>query len=56
MNWGTWEAFVAMGGHGAFVWGSVLVVLLALLGELVLLGWRRQAVLRGLRQRLERRR
>jgi heme exporter protein D len=22
VNWGSWEAFLAMGGYGLYVWGS----------------------------------
>jgi heme exporter protein D len=55
MNWTSWDAFVAMGGHGLYVWGSVLLVLGAVAAELALVTWRRQAALRLVRQNLEKR-
>ncbi len=33
MNWHSWQDFLAMGGHGLYVWGSLGVVLLALVLE-----------------------
>lgn len=33
MSWSSWQAFVDMGGHARFVWGSFGVVALALLIE-----------------------
>lgn len=35
MNWSSWQAFIDMGGHGRFVWGSFGVVALGLLVEWV---------------------
>lgn len=35
MSWASWQAFVDMGGHGRFVWGSFGVVALGLLIEWV---------------------
>ena len=35
MSWSSWQAFVDMGGHGRFVWGSFGVVALGLLIEWV---------------------
>jgi heme exporter protein D len=49
MNWVSWEAFWAMGGHGRFVWGSVAAVLAALALELWSLRRARLALLRDLR-------
>ena len=49
MNWSSWHDFVTMGGHGPYVWGSLLVVIGGLAGELVLAGWRRRAALQALR-------
>ncbi len=49
MNWHSWSDFVAMGGYGLYVWGSVLVVLAALAFEVLGLIHRRQIVLRALR-------
>ena len=31
MNWSSWQAFIDMGGHGRFVWGSFGVVALGML-------------------------
>jgi heme exporter protein D len=33
MNWGSPEAFFAMGGYGTFVWGSYAVTLVLMLVE-----------------------
>ena len=52
MNWASWNDFVTMGGHGPYVWGSVLVVIGAVAGELVLAGWRRRAALQVLRRQV----
>lgn len=49
MNWNSWSEFVAMGGYGLYVWGSVLVVLGAIAGEMLELAWRRRAALATLR-------
>lgn len=35
MSWSSWQAFIDMGGHGRFVWGSFGVVALGLLIEWV---------------------
>ncbi|MCG5515770.1 MULTISPECIES: heme exporter protein CcmD [Ectothiorhodospira] len=40
--------FLAMGGHGLFVWGSYGVTLLVLLGEMIWLRRRRLALRRQL--------
>ena len=50
MNWGSWDAFLAMGGHGLHVWGSVLGVLGGFGGELAMTWLRRRAVLQALRR------
>ncbi len=36
MNWESWSVFFAMGGYGFYVWGSYLVSLLCMVGEIVL--------------------
>ncbi len=36
MNWESWSDFFAMGGYGFYVWGSYLVALLCMVGEIVL--------------------
>lgn len=35
MNWGSLDAFLAMGGHGFYVWGSYGVTFLLLAIEVV---------------------
>ena len=47
MKWGSFAAFVAMGGYGAYVWGAygVTVVLIAI--EFALLIARHRAALRA---------
>lgn len=49
MNWTGVSAFLHMGGYGWYVWGSVLVVLGGVLGELGLLHVQRRQALRLLR-------
>lgn len=49
MNWQSWQAFVAMGGYGFYVWGSVLVVAAFIVGELADVVRRRHAALKTLR-------
>ena len=49
MNWNSWGEFIAMGGYGLYVWGSVLVVLAFIAGELADVVWRRRAILKVLR-------
>ncbi len=48
MNWGSFDAFVAMGGYGLYVWGSYLVTAAALAIEVALLITRRRRTLRML--------
>lgn len=45
MIWSSWREFFAMGGYALYVWGSVAVVLAALVGESLALRWRRKAIL-----------
>jgi heme exporter protein D len=47
MNWGSFEAFVQMGGYGLYVWGSYGVTLLAMLVEAWLARRRAQAARRA---------
>lgn len=46
MIWTGLEDFLAMGGYGGYVWGSVVVTGAALALELVLLARRQRAALR----------
>ena len=52
MNWSTYwssfDAFVAMGGYGLYVWGSYLVAAAGLAIEIALLIARRRRTLRML--------
>ena len=50
MNWGSAAEFFAMGGHGAYVWGSYAVVALCLLVESLAVRARRARALRELRR------
>jgi len=50
MIWASWSDFFAMGGYGLYVWGSVIVSLVCMLGEVALLAQRWSAI----RQRLGR--
>ena len=59
MNWGSPEAFFAMGGYALYVWGSFGVCALALVVEPILTGHRHNTIVRRLRrevlaERLER--
>jgi heme exporter protein D len=45
MTWRHFSDFIAMGGYGAYVWGSVLVTGAALALELALLSRRKRAAL-----------
>jgi heme exporter protein D len=47
MNWGSFDAFVSMGGYGLYVWGSYAACVVALVVELVQLAARRRDALRG---------
>jgi heme exporter protein D len=48
MNWGSFAAFIDMGGRGAFVWGSYGVTLALIVAELWALSRRRRDTLRRL--------
>lgn len=47
MNWGSPEAFFAMGGYGRFVWGSYAVTLLLMLLEPAMAALRYRAARRA---------
>lgn len=49
MNWHSWQDFLAMGGHGLYVWGSLGVVLLALVLEWWAISRQTQAALAEVR-------
>ena len=46
MNWGSWSAFLEMGGYAGYVWGSFGMTALCIACEIVLLIKRRRR-LRG---------
>ncbi len=50
MNWGSWDAFLAMGGYGFSVWGSYLVTVALLAAEAALLVSRKRGVMRELQR------
>ena len=43
MNWGSWNEFFAMGGHGFYVWGSYGVAAAAIALEIWALARRSRA-------------
>lgn len=48
MIWESWSDFFAMGGYALYVWGSVIVVAISMIGELIALRIRRNAILNQL--------
>ena len=46
MNWGSFAAFIAMGGYGPYVWGSYGVAVLLIALEVALLVARHRAARR----------
>lgn len=44
MIWSDWSEFVAMGGYGLYVWGSVAMVVVALAIEMTGVRQRRRAL------------
>lgn len=48
MMWQSWSDFWAMGGSGAFVWGSYGITLIAIVVELLQLFYRRRDCVRRL--------
>jgi heme exporter protein D len=53
MNWGSLDAFLAMGGYGLYVWGSYAVTFVLIAAEVGLLRARRREIMNQLR-RMER--
>jgi heme exporter protein D len=51
MNWGSPEAFFAMGGYATYVWGSYAVAAACVVAELWLLRRRRRTLARALGRR-----
>jgi len=50
MNWGSWDAFLSMGGYGFYVWGSYAVTFALLAIEMALLASRKRGVIRELQR------
>ncbi len=48
MNWHSWSEFLSMGGYALYVWGSYVVTLVVLVGEIVALVMRRRGVIERL--------
>lgn len=46
MNWNSWSDFFAMGGYALYVWGSVLMTVILLAGEVIALRMRRKTLLK----------
>jgi heme exporter protein D len=46
MNWNSWSDFFAMGGYALYVWGSVLMTLILVAGEVIAVRMRRNTVLK----------
>ena len=46
MNWNSWSDFFAMAGYAFYVWGSVLMTVLLVAGEVIAVRMRRKAVLK----------
>ncbi|HYD62711.1 MAG TPA: heme exporter protein CcmD [Noviherbaspirillum sp.] len=46
MNWNSWSDFFAMGGYALYVWGSVLMTVLLVAGELLALRVRRSSMMK----------
>jgi heme exporter protein D len=45
MNWQSWSDFWAMGGYGFYVWGSYLVTVVLILGEILQLRARKRGAI-----------
>jgi len=45
MNWSSWSDFFAMGGYALYVWGSVLMMLVLLVGEVAAVRMRRNSLM-----------
>ena len=46
MNWTSWSDFFAMGGYALYVWGSVLMTVLLVAGEVIAVRMRRNAFMK----------
>ncbi len=48
MIWDSWADFFAMGGYALYVWGSIGAVAACMIGEVVMLRVRRNAIVQQL--------
>ncbi len=46
MNWNSWSDFFAMGGYALYVWGSVLMTIVLIAGEVAAVRMRRNTLLK----------
>lgn len=46
MSWEDWSEFFAMGGYGFYVWGSYIVSVICIAGEVVLISKRRRTLMK----------
>jgi len=46
MNWNSWSDFFAMGGYALYVWGSVLMTIVLIAGEVVSVRMRRNSLMK----------
>ena len=46
MNWEDWSEFFAMGGYGFYVWGSYIVSVICIAGEVIIISKRRRTLLK----------
>lgn len=44
MNWSSWSEFFSMGGYGLYVWGSYVVTLICIVGEIILISRRHRTL------------
>jgi heme exporter protein D len=51
MKWESLSDFFAMGGYGFYVWGSYLVVMICVIGEIILLRSRKRTLYKHLGHR-----
>ncbi len=52
MNWGSLDAFLAMGGYGLYVWGSFGVTALIMVVEPILVARHRKTTIARLKRQL----
>lgn len=45
MIWASWSDFFAMGGYAFYIWGSVIVVAICMVGEIIGLKLRRKSLI-----------